>query len=173
VLYLDEPTIGLDVVMQKKIRQFLLTYNRRHRATILLTSHYMDDVRELCERILIINHGQLIYDGRLDEIVRHYAGHKDLTASFAEPVERLALADFGEIQQYEPLRVTLRVPWHEVAARAGRLLAELPVTDFTVNEPDVEEVIRQVFTEASRKSRVPPRSAFDGSRMIDVKSEPA
>ena len=152
VLYLDEPTIGLDVVMQKKIREFVLAYNRRHQATILLTSHYMDDVRELCERVLIINHGRLIYDGRLAEIVQRYAGHKDLTARFSEPVARAALTDVGEVLQHDPLQATIRVPWAEVPVRAGRLLAAFPVSDLSVTEPDVEEVIRQVFAGESPPS---------------------
>jgi ABC-2 type transport system ATP-binding protein len=147
ILYLDEPTIGLDVLMQKRIREFIRAYNCRHNATIILTSHYMDDVRELCERVLIVNHGRLIYDGRLDEIVQRYAGHKELTASFSEPVQRAALDELGEIVDYQPLRATIKVARGEVASRAARLLAELPVADLAVNEPDVEDVIRQVFSE--------------------------
>jgi viologen exporter family transport system ATP-binding protein len=148
VLYLDEPTIGLDVLMQRRIRDFLRAYNRRHQATIILTSHYMDDVRELCERVLIISQGQLIYDGRLDAIVQRYAGHKELTASFSAPVERAALAELGELLEYAPSRAVLKVPWDAVPARAGRLLASLPVVDLAISEPDVQDVIRQVFSEA-------------------------
>jgi ABC-2 type transport system ATP-binding protein len=147
ILYLDEPTIGLDVLMQKKIREFILAYNRRHRATIVLTSHYMDDVRELCDRVLIINQGRLIYDGRLAEIVQRYASHKELVVTFGIPVARAALAELGDVLEHEPLRAVVRVPWADVPARAARLLAEFPVADLSVNEPDVEEVIRQVFTE--------------------------
>lgn len=148
VLYLDEPTIGLDVLMQKKIREFILAYNRRYQATILLTSHYMDDVRELCDRVLVINHGHLIYDGGLAEIVQRYAGHKELAARFAAPVARPALEELGEVVEHEPLRAVVRVPWGEAPARAARLLAAFPVVDLAINEPDVEDVIRQVFTSA-------------------------
>jgi ABC-2 type transport system ATP-binding protein len=147
ILYLDEPTIGLDVLMQKKIREFILDYNRRYEATIILTSHYMDDVRELCDRVLIINQGQLIYDGRLADIVQRYAGHKDLAASFSAPVDRNGLAELGQVLEYEPLRATIRVPWSDVPAQAARLLAAFPVADLAVNEPDVEEIIRQVFSD--------------------------
>jgi ABC-2 type transport system ATP-binding protein len=147
ILYLDEPTIGLDLLMQRRIRDFLRTYNQRHQATIVLTSHYMDDVRELCERVLIINQGRLIYDGRLDNIVQRYAGHKELTASFAEPVARAELAELGELLEYGPLRATIKVPWNDVPAQASRLLASFAVVDLAVNEPDVQDVIRQVFSE--------------------------
>ena len=146
VLYLDEPTIGLDVLMQKKIREFLRAYNRRHEATILLTSHYMDDVRELCERVLIISDGRLLYDGRLADIVRRYAAHKDLAASFSGPVERAPLAELGEVLEFEPPRAVIRVRWQEVPERAARLLAAFPVADLSVREPDIADVVGQIFT---------------------------
>jgi ABC-2 type transport system ATP-binding protein len=145
VLYLDEPTIGLDVVMQKRIRNFVLEYNRRHGATVILTSHYMDDVKELCERVIIINRGRLIYDGRLDAIVRRYADHKLLTADFERPVAREEVEPLGELVEYEPSRVVLRVPRGAAPARAAELLARLPVADLAVQDTDVEDVIRAVF----------------------------
>jgi ABC-2 type transport system ATP-binding protein len=147
ILYLDEPTIGLDVLMQKKIREFIQAYNRRHRATVVLTSHYMEDVRELCDRVLIVNQGRLIFDGRLQEIIQHYSGYKELAASFSAPIERAALSSLGEVVDDEPLRATIRVPWDAVPERAARLLAAFPVVDLAVNEPDIQDVIRQVFSE--------------------------
>ena len=145
VLFLDEPTIGLDVLMQHAIRDFVRTYNQRRQSTIILTSHYMEDVKELCDRVIIISHGQLIFDGRLATIVERYTDERDLTASFHTPVDRGDLELLGEIIEYQPERTTLRVPRTELAERTSSLLARFPVDDLAVAEPDVEEVIRKVF----------------------------
>ena len=145
VLFLDEPTIGLDLVMQKKIREFIKEYNRRHQATILLTSHYMTDVTELCERVLIINQGRLVYDGPLAEIVRRYANHRMLRVAFDRPVAPADLAAIGDVLTREDLRAEIRVPRAEVSARAATLLARFPVADLAIQEVDIDEIIRQVF----------------------------
>jgi ABC-2 type transport system ATP-binding protein len=147
VLFLDEPTIGLDVVMQHALRDFIRAYNERRRATIVLTSHYMEDVKELCKRVIIISHGRLIYDGRLDSIVELYTDERDVTATFHTSVSEAELALLGEIVEYRGERVTLRVPRARLAERTSLLLAQFPVNDLTVAEPDVEEVIRKVFSE--------------------------
>jgi ABC-2 type transport system ATP-binding protein len=146
VLFLDEPTIGLDVVMQKKIREFIAAYNRRHRATILLTSHYMDDVKELCERVIVISQGRLIYDGGLAELVQRYADYRLLTFELEQPIGREPLAGLGEVTAWEPRKASIRVPRAEVSARAAHLLAAFPVLDLAIQEPDVEEVIRELFS---------------------------
>lgn len=146
VLFLDEPTIGLDVVMQHAIRDFIREYNARHQATVILTSHYMEDVKELCDRVIIINQGQLIYDGQLQAIVERYSGAREVVASFHSPVPREALAQIGEVAEYQPEKVTLRIPRTVLAERTSQLLANFPVDDLAVGEPDVEEVIRKVFT---------------------------
>jgi ABC-2 type transport system ATP-binding protein len=145
VLFLDEPTIGLDVVMQQKIREFVLAYNRRHAATILLTSHYMDDVKALCDRVIVINQGRLIYDGGLANLVQRYADDKLLTIELERPVDPAALTELGDLMAWDGRRATLRVPRAEISARAARLLATLPVADLAIQEPDVEEVIRELF----------------------------
>ncbi len=145
VLLLDEPTIGLDVLMQKRVREFVREYNRRHAATVLLTSHYMDDVKELCERVIVINGGRLVYDGPLSAIIRRYADHKLLGADFAAPVPVAALAELGEVVSYQPERAVLRVPRDEVPARAAALLARFPVADLSVQEAELEDVIRDMF----------------------------
>jgi ABC-2 type transport system ATP-binding protein len=147
VLFLDEPTIGLDVVMQHALRDFIRAYNSRRRSTIVLTSHYMEDVKELCERVIIISHGRLIYDGRLSAIVERYTDERDVTATFHKPVPETDLASLGEIIEYRRERVTLRVSRAQLAERTSELLARFPVDDLTVEEPDVEEVIRKVFSE--------------------------
>jgi ABC-2 type transport system ATP-binding protein len=145
VLFLDEPTIGLDVVAQKRLREFILEYNRRHGATILLTSHYMDDVKELCSRVIVINGGRLVYDGLLQELVNRHATYKLILASFSKPVAVEQLSAIAEVLSFEPLRATLSVPRADVPARAARLLAELPVADLSVQEPELEDVIRALF----------------------------
>src|SRR5215211_4574965 len=102
VLFLDEPTIGLDVVMQQKIREFIGTYQREHQATILLTSHYMDDVKALCERVVVIDQGRLIFDGALRELARRFGDDKLLTLDLDAPVSREALTEYGTVMSWEP-----------------------------------------------------------------------
>jgi ABC-2 type transport system ATP-binding protein len=146
VLFLDEPTIGLDVVMQQKIREFIGAYRREHQATIILTSHYMDDVKALCERVVVIDQGRLIFDGALRELARRFGDDKLLTLDLDAPVSREALAGYGEVVAWEPVRVTVRVPRQQVSATAARLLGELQVRDLAIQEPDVEDVIRSLFS---------------------------
>jgi ABC-2 type transport system ATP-binding protein len=150
VLFLDEPTIGLDVVMQKKIRDFVRGYRQRYGATMLLTSHYMDDVKELCDRVIIVDHGHVIYDGALEQIVARYAGYRVLVATFERPVSPAALAPIGEVAAHEPLKATLHVPRQEVSARAAQLLSSFPTADLTIEEPEIDDIIRQVFAGQGR-----------------------
>jgi ABC-2 type transport system ATP-binding protein len=128
VLYLDEPTIGLDVTMQKRIRSFIAEYNRRYDATVLLTSHYMADVQALCKRVIVIHHGRLLFDGQLTALADRFAAYKTIEAVLAD----------GE-------RVSLRVPKAETSQATARLLAENEVSDLTVEDPPIEDVIEQVF----------------------------
>jgi ABC-2 type transport system ATP-binding protein len=128
VLYLDEPTIGLDVTMQKRIRSFIAEYNRRHDATVLLTSHYMADVQALCKRVIVIHHGRLLFDGQLSALADRFAAYKTIEAVLAD----------GE-------RISLRVPKAETSQATARLLAENEVSDLTVEDPPIEDVIEQVF----------------------------
>lgn len=146
ILFLDEPTIGLDVVMQKKMRDFIREYNRRHRATILLTSHYMDDVRELCDRVIIIDKGQLLFDGALDEIIKKFANHKLISLVFEDKVSREKLAKIGEIKEFDPPKVVIQVTRSQTSAVAARLLQEYSVDDLNIEEPQIEDIIREVFT---------------------------
>jgi ABC-2 type transport system ATP-binding protein len=128
VLFLDEPTIGLDVTMQKRIRGFIADYNARYDATVLLTSHYMADVEALCRRVVVIHHGRLLYDGHLSGLADRFAAYKTIEATLED----------GE-------RVSMQVPRHETSAATARLLAEHEVTDLTVEDPPIEDVIEQVF----------------------------
>lgn len=152
VLFLDEPTIGLDVTMQVKIRQFVATYNQRYRATVILTSHYMGDVTALTRRIVLINKGQTYFDGDLRALVEQVAPYKLLHVIFRQPVAREQLAGFGEVETIEEVEATLRVPRGRTSEYAGRLLAAFQVDDVTIEEPPVEDIISQVFQEQAALS---------------------
>jgi len=145
VVFLDEPTIGLDVTMQRRIRSFLVQYNRRGGATILLTSHYMADVEALCRRVIVIHRGQLLFDGELSGLVKSFTAHKTIVVQLGE--SHLDLRGYGEVVSSGDGAVTLRVPKAETARVTGRLLAELPVIDLTVEDPPIEEVIERVFAQ--------------------------
>ena len=114
VLFLDEPTIGLDVVSQQKMREFIKTYNEQKKTTILLTSHYMEDVKALCKRVIIIDHGEIRYDGALSALIDKYVDHKVITVTFTKPVERVDLEKFCPVMECTPLRAVLNVPNVEV-----------------------------------------------------------
>lgn len=151
VLFLDEPTIGLDVTAQRRIRQFVAEYNQRHGATVLLTSHYMADVEALCERVVVIHHGRILFDGELSALVRRFSLHKTIVVDLAPGATRgegaAALAAYGEVVQYAEGQVTLRVPKDDTARVTGRLLADFAVYDLTIQDPPIEDVIEQVFRE--------------------------
>ncbi len=153
VLFLDEPTIGLDVTMQQRIRTFIADYNRRTGATVLLTSHYMADVVALCKRVIVIHHGWLLYDGDLSALSGRIAPFKLLTVKLEDledPARPLPdLAAYGEVQSSQDGQTTLRVSREKAPAVTARLLAELPVADLSVEDPPIEDVIDQVFSGAS------------------------
>jgi ABC-2 type transport system ATP-binding protein len=153
VLFLDEPTIGLDVTMQRRLRTFIGEYNRRYGATVLLTSHYMADVEALCRRVIVIHHGRLLFDGDLAELVGRFAAHKTVIVDLDD--ERADPTPYGEVVARDGGRVTLRVPKGETAAVTARLLADLPVIDLTVEDPPIEEVIEQVFAQPRDADAVP------------------
>jgi len=145
VLFLDEPTLGLDVTMQGRIRQFIGDYNRKHGATVLLTSHYMADVTALCKRVIVIHRGGLLFDGALSELTDRMSPFKlvRLDVESAEAAQRVAT--IADVLECEDTKVKLRVPRAETSATVARLLAEIPVVDLTVEDPPIEEVIDQIF----------------------------
>jgi ABC-2 type transport system ATP-binding protein len=145
VVFLDEPTIGLDVTMQRRIRSFIAEYNRRNGATVLLTSHYMADVEALCRRVIVIHRGRLLYDGQLSALVRSFSAHKTIVVQLGDC--QADLRAYGEVVSCEDGRATLRVAKAETARVTGRLLADLPVIDLTVEDPPIEEVIERVFAQ--------------------------
>ena len=147
VLFLDEPTIGLDIGAQQRIRAFLKEYNRRSGATIILTSHYMADVTALCERIIIIHHGQLKYDGALSDLSRRIAPFKLIRVSLRD-CENCDLSAYGTVMPGEEEgKVTLQVPADGVPSVTARLLAEQPVQDLTIEDTPIEDIIERAFHE--------------------------
>ena len=146
VLFLDEPTIGLDVVSQKRVREFLRVYNREHRIVTMLTSHYMQDIEELCERVIVIDHGKIFFDGPLDAIIDRFSSAKVISLSFEEGTD-CDFTRFGEVVERKPMSVQLKVPRGKVTETARELLDNCRVTDINVQELPVEEVIRQLFGE--------------------------
>ena len=145
VLFLDEPTIGLDVSMQAKMRDFIRDYNERYGAAVLLTSHYMDDVVALCPRVVVIDHGRLIYDGDLRELARRVRPDKRLTVRLAHPVERADLERLATVVAAEPAQAVLSVPHARLQSVVRDALAALPIVDLTIEEAPLEEVMRELF----------------------------
>ena len=153
VLFLDEPTIGLDVTMQRRIRGFLAEYNRLHGTTVLLTSHYMADVEALCRRIIVIDHGRILFDGALAELVTRFSPHKTVVVELER--DAADLSRYGEVVASEGSRHTLRVPKVDTPQVTARLLGDLPVSDLTVEDPPIEDIIAQVFAGALEDERQP------------------
>jgi ABC-2 type transport system ATP-binding protein len=153
VLFLDEPTIGLDVLSQKKVREFLREYTARNRITTLLTSHYMQDIEELCERVIIIDHGQVFFDGALQDIIDRLATHKIVTLTRRKGLGPCALASFGEILEQTPTEVRLKIPRDRIVAASRDLISALEVDDFTVEDVPIEDIIRVVFSERQDERR--------------------
>ncbi len=149
VLFLDEPTIGLDVTAQRRIREFVAEYNRRHQAAVLLTSHYMADVEALCQRVIVIHHGRILFDGDLSALVKRFSLHKTIVVDLASGATQgrgaAALQPYGEVVRYTEGQVALRVAKEETARVTSQLLADLPIHDLTIQDPPIEEVIEQVF----------------------------
>jgi ABC-2 type transport system ATP-binding protein len=145
VLFLDEPTLGVDVTMQARIREFIAEYNRRHGATIILTSHYMADVTALCRRTIVIDHGRILFDGTLAELGARLAPFKVISIDLNRDIDGYSFEQVGEVVSREQRKVTLRVPREASPSAAARLLADLPVQDLTIEDPPIEDVIRDVF----------------------------
>jgi len=145
VLFLDEPTLGLDINAQVNVREFLREYNQIYQSTILLTSHYMADITALCERVLVIHQGELMYDGRLEELIQKFAPYRQIYIELSQslPIEKLTY--YGEVEHLEGRRVSLLVQREGLTRTVGQILADLDVVDLTVTEPPVEEVIGKVF----------------------------
>jgi ABC-2 type transport system ATP-binding protein len=149
VLFLDEPTLGLDVNAQVSVREFLKTYNQRFDATILLTSHYMADITALCDRVLLIHQGRLIYDGKLDRLLDNFAPYRQVELELDRPVEESELVVYGELESISGRKVNLIVHRDTLTRTIAKILAELPVCDLTITDPPIEEIIGRVFKAGS------------------------
>jgi viologen exporter family transport system ATP-binding protein len=145
VLFLDEPTIGLDVTMQKRIREFVAAYRQRHEATVMLTSHYMADVEALCERVIVIHHGRILFDGDLGELSNTVAAWKTIVVALENGAGDLSA--YGEVIHRDGDLVTFRVAKADTARVTARLLAEREVLDLNVEDPPIEDVIELVFAQ--------------------------
>lgn len=152
VLFLDEPTIGLDVSMQVTIREFVKQYNERYQATLILTSHYMDDVAALCPRIIVIDKGQLSYDGKLDELVHRIRPEKRVVFHLGQQIDRADAEALGQVVSLDAGSLVLQVAQKAVNDTVTRGLATLPVRDLTVENPPLEEVMSELFSR-SRQAR--------------------
>jgi ABC-2 type transport system ATP-binding protein len=146
VLFLDEPTIGLDVTMQKRIRSFVAEYNQRYGATVILTSHYMADVQALCKRVIVIHHGRLLFDGELAKLATQFGSDKTIGVTLKEgAAEGIDFSPYGRVLGRVDGKVSLNVGRGEAPEVAGRLLRDLPVADPTIEDPPIEDVIESVF----------------------------
>ncbi|GAA5512026.1 linearmycin resistance ATP-binding protein LnrL [Deinococcus carri] len=154
VLFLDEPTIGLDVNMQESVRAFIRDYNERYGATVILTSHYMADVTALARRILVIDSGRLVFDGDLARLAEQGHGGKTVRLQLRQPVSAPRLAAYGSDVKVDGLSAELTVPRAEVSPRAARLLADLDVADLTVEDPPIETVMAELFGRKQEVERV-------------------
>lgn len=147
VLLLDEPTIGLDVVAQKNIREFIKNYNKRMKTTILLTSHYMNDIQALCDRVVVINHGKKIFDGRLDDVVEKFSQSKIISVTFKnDGVTKEQLAGMGEVVEHSRAKSVIKVLRDQVKRASNELLNQFEVDDINIEEVPIEEVIEKVFS---------------------------
>lgn len=142
VLFLDEPTIGLDVTMQRRLREFVLEYNAEENAAVLLTSHYMADITALAERVIVIHHGKILYDGGLKVLAEEFGGEKTITVHAEAVPDGLG---YGGIIEQTSTKLSLRVPRSEVASTTARLLNDVNVLDLSIEDPPIEEVIERVF----------------------------
>jgi ABC-2 type transport system ATP-binding protein len=149
VLFLDEPTIGLDVVAQHKIQHFLKAYQEERKSTIVLTSHYMKDIQALCQRVVIIAQGAIFHDGSLDDIIDRFSGDKIVTLQIGGPDEVFqGLRKLPNVLEVEPPRIKFRIGRDDVARTLSDILSTHAVEDIVVEDPPIEEVIAKVFTDA-------------------------
>jgi len=153
VLFLDEPTIGLDVMAQKNIRDFIKKYNQEKKTTIILTSHYMEDISQLCKRVIIINLGEIVYDGELQALINKYAPYKLVTITFNnEGVTKEELENFGEIGEFNPYKASLKISRDCAKEIASQILSShLPVDDILIDEPEIDDIIRKIFQNGAKK----------------------
>lgn len=149
ILFLDEPTIGLDVVMQKRIREFIKDYNKKYNATIILTSHYMDDVKEICDRVIFIHKGSILFDDKIDKLIEKYANYKLIIPTFVGKIERSELEKIKdcEIVEFDGHRAVLKVDRKKSSTVSARIHKQFDIDDLDINEPKLENVVRRLMGE--------------------------
>lgn len=145
VLFLDEPTIGLDVVAQQKVRDFLYDYNRKYEATIILTSHNMDDLVNLAKRVIVIDRGEILFDGQLKELVGQFAKEKIINVSLSKETDFKKFEEIGKVTKIDYPQVILSVSREASTFAAAELLQNFPIADLTIEEESIESIIRRVF----------------------------
>jgi ABC-2 type transport system ATP-binding protein len=150
VLFLDEPTIGLDIASQGSIREFIRGHNRGHRTTVLLTSHYLRDIQELCGRVVVLHKGRVAFDGGLDEIRRRGCGERELTLAFGSPVTEAEAARMARVVRFDPLRVTLRMDRGDLPAVIAEALGAFDVVDLSAGDLPIEDVVASFLSACAR-----------------------
>lgn len=146
VLFLDEPTIGLDVVAKKNMWDFLKKYNQKEKTTIILTSHYIEDIKKLCNKVMIIDKGMIIYKGTLDDITQKYIHNRQMIIRLEKEVDIKKIEKYGDVYENHGLQYEISIPKNKAAQIVAQVLKELPVADISINPPDADEVIREIFT---------------------------
>ncbi|AFY94444.1 ABC transporter ATP-binding protein [Chamaesiphon minutus] len=155
VLFLDEPTLGLDVNAQVAVRKFLSEYNQRYNATILLTSHYMADITALCDRVLVINQGQLIYDGNLNGLVDRFSPCREVNVEFKHIYPQDKLAMYADVRSVEGASAKFLVPQEMLTKTVSQILGELEVVDLSITDPPIDDVIGQIFQSGTAETAIP------------------
>lgn len=145
LVFLDEPTIGLDVVAQHSLREFIQHLNRDYGTTVILTSHYMDDIESLCKRVVVIDEGQLLFDGRLANLTKEFTSEKLLEVEFHKSVSKTDVENYGVVYDFAGERASLRIPSEKTAEIISKMLEKLPIADLTIQAVPIEEVIRTIF----------------------------
>ncbi|MBC8953948.1 ATP-binding cassette domain-containing protein [Xenorhabdus sp. PB62.4] len=145
VLFMDEPTIGLDIFAQKNIRDFLKKYNKKYQSTIFLTSHYLEDIKELCDRLIILHHGMIIYDGKTIDIINKFSDYKYITMKLKNTILRKEFELFGEITRQDNLDITLKVNRNKIPKTVSALLGKFVIEDLIVEELSMEDIISQIY----------------------------
>jgi len=153
VLFLDEPTLGLDINAQAAVRDFLREYNQRQQATIILTSHYMADITALCERVMLMHQGRLFYDGGLDELVEKFAPYREVVVEFSEPLPEEKLVQYGELEGIEGREARFIIRREDLTQTTAKLLMQLDVIDLKVSDPPIEEIIGRLFRQGGLTNR--------------------
>ncbi len=149
VIFLDEPTIGLDVVAQHSLREFIQQYNRDFKTTVILTSHYMDDIEALCERVILIDEGSLLFDGQLEELSKEFSAEKVLQLDFLKPFNQKDIESFGTVTECSSERIILRIDAENTPTITAQILSQYPVADLTITAVPIEEIVRKIFVKNS------------------------